>query len=51
MSLPMPVKSRRYVPYLRLLKKSNYEPGALIIDGLKRAEVLRENTPFLRFLG
>lgn len=51
MSLPIPVKSRRYVPYLRLLKKSNYEPGALIIDGLKRAEVLRENTAFPGFLG
>lgn len=47
----MPVKSRRYVPYLRLLKESNYEPAALIIDGLKWAEAPRENTPFPDFLG
>lgn len=51
MSLPMPVKSQRYVSYLRLLKKSNYEPGALIINGLKWAEALRENTAFPDFLG
>ena len=36
---------------LRVFEKSNYEPGALGIDGLKRAVVLRENTPFSDFLG
>lgn len=36
---------------LKVFEKSNYEPGALEIDGLKWATVLRENTPFLRRLG